>query len=75
MHRIYVATPDGAFDGRAPLAQIPSRADPASLPWTQGRANAYTEALSATTTEESYVDVDLVRVSGSYMGPPIGCGG
>lgn len=72
-HRLYVATRDGAFRGREgePLAEIASAIVPESLPWTVGRSNAYTEAMS-NTTADTYVDVDLLRLNNSYMGPPPG---
>ena len=70
-HRLYVATSDGAFRGAEPLAEIPTAAEPASLPWTVGRANAYSEAMAGTTWD-SYVDVDLLRLHDAYMGPPPG---
>lgn len=72
-HRLYVATRDGAFRGREgePLAEIASAIVPESLPWTIGRPNAYTEAMT-NTTADTYVDVDLLRLNNAYMGPPPG---
>lgn len=72
-HRLYVATRDGAFRAREgePLAEIASAIVPQSLPWTIGRPNAYTEAMT-NTTADTYVDVDLLRLNNAYMGPPPG---
>jgi hypothetical protein len=50
---------------------IPTAAEPASLPWTVGRANAYSEAMAGATAD-SYVDVDLLRLDDADMGPPPG---
>lgn len=70
-HELYVATPDGRFDGSTPVMRVASRTTPTSMPWHSGRVNAYSSDLAGTTSE-SHMDVDLFQIDGERIGPPPG---